>query len=90
MHAGYFPDTTFKLIAARKATVLVNRDEHGFYASCPELKGCQSQGLTHEEVMANIRKPLSSTSRRYQTLSIDERYTLLNREILTTMVELSA
>jgi predicted RNase H-like HicB family nuclease len=56
MHAGYFPDTTLKLIAARKATVLVNRDEHGFYASCPELKHCQSPGLTLEEVMANIRE----------------------------------
>jgi hypothetical protein len=26
------------------------------YAGCPELKGCQSQGLTLEEVMTNIKE----------------------------------
>jgi predicted RNase H-like HicB family nuclease len=40
----------------RKATVVIEKDEHGFYAWCPELKGCQSQGLTLEEVMANIKE----------------------------------
>ena len=41
---------------ARKATVLIEKDEHGFYAWCPELKGCQSQGNTLEETMANIKE----------------------------------
>jgi predicted RNase H-like HicB family nuclease len=41
---------------ARKATVLIEKDEHGFYAWCPELKGCQSQGNTLEEAMANIKE----------------------------------
>jgi len=29
---------------ARKASVIIEKDEHGFYAWCPELKGCQSRG----------------------------------------------
>ena len=40
----------------RKATVVIEKDEHGFYAWCPELKGCQSQGRTLEEATANIQE----------------------------------
>lgn len=39
-----------------KLSVVVERDEHGFYAYCPELPGCQTQGDTFEEAMANIRE----------------------------------
>ena len=40
----------------RKASVVIEKDERGYYAWCPELKGCQSQGDTVEEAMANIRE----------------------------------
>lgn len=36
----------------RKISVVI---EH-CYARCPELKGCQSQGATVEETLANIRE----------------------------------
>jgi hypothetical protein len=39
----------------RKASVLIEKDEHGFYAWCPELKGCQSQGATIEDALAYSR-----------------------------------
>jgi len=42
----------------RKASVVVEKDEDGFYAWCPELKGCQSQGSTLEEALANIREAI--------------------------------
>jgi len=42
----------------RKASVLIEKDEHGFYAWCPELKGCQSQGATIEDALANIREAI--------------------------------
>ena len=29
-----------------KVSVVIEQDEHGYYAWCPELKGCQSQGTT--------------------------------------------
>jgi len=41
---------------AHKASVVIEKDEHGFYAWCPELKGCQSQGASLEEVLANIKE----------------------------------
>jgi len=38
---------------ARKASVVVEKDEHAFYAWCPEWKGCQSHGDALEAAMAN-------------------------------------
>jgi predicted RNase H-like HicB family nuclease len=72
---------------ARKATVVIEKDEHCFYAWCPELKGCQSQGLTLEEVMVNIKE---AAELYLETLPADERDVLLSREILTTAVEVNA
>lgn len=43
---------------SRKASVVIEKDEHGFYAWSPELKGCQTQGDTLEEVMANIKEAI--------------------------------
>jgi predicted RNase H-like HicB family nuclease len=42
----------------RKASVLIEKDEHGYYAWCPELKGCQSHGATVEDALANIREAI--------------------------------
>ena len=36
--------------------VIVEKDENGYYAYCPELAGCQSQGDTFKEVMVNIKE----------------------------------
>jgi predicted RNase H-like HicB family nuclease len=71
----------------RKASVLIEKDEHGFYAWCPELKGCQSQGTTIEDALANIREAIELY---LETLSEDERDESLSREILTTTVEVHA
>jgi predicted RNase H-like HicB family nuclease len=71
----------------RKATVLIEKDEHGFYAWCPELKGCQSQGATVEDGLANIREAIELY---LETLPDDERDVLLSREILTTSIEVHA
>lgn len=72
---------------SRKASVLIEKDEHGFYAWCPELKGCQSQGATIEDALANIREAIELY---LETLPDDERDALLSREILTTSVEVHA
>jgi predicted RNase H-like HicB family nuclease len=42
----------------RKASVVIEQDENGFYAWCPELEGCQSQGNTLEEAIANIKEAI--------------------------------
>lgn len=36
-------------------TVVIEKDEAGYFAFCPELQGCYSQGATYEEALANIR-----------------------------------
>jgi predicted RNase H-like HicB family nuclease len=70
----------------RKASVVIEKDRHGFYAWCPELKGCQSQGASLEDALANIREAIELY---LETLPDDERDTLLSHEILTTSVEVN-
>ncbi len=41
-----------------KVSVVIEQDEQGCYAWCPELKGCQSQGNTVEETLVNIREAI--------------------------------
>ena len=74
-------------LMTRKASVLIEKHEHDFYAWCPELKGCQSQGATVEDALANIREAIELY---LETLPDDERDALLSREILTTSVEVHA
>ncbi|MCL4796910.1 MAG: type II toxin-antitoxin system HicB family antitoxin [Bryobacteraceae bacterium] len=71
----------------RKASVVIEKDVHGYYAWCPELKGCQSQGTTLEETLTHIREAIELY---LETLPPEERDLLLSQEILTTAVEVNA
>ena len=55
-----------------KFSVIVEKDKDGYYAVCPELQGCYTQGRTYEEVMKNIRDAIK--------LHIEER--LASHEIM--------
>jgi predicted RNase H-like HicB family nuclease len=35
--------------------IVIEHDADGYFAFCPELQGCYTQGTTYEEVMANIK-----------------------------------
>jgi predicted RNase H-like HicB family nuclease len=35
--------------------IVIEKDSDGYYAFCPSLQGCYSQGDTYEEVLVNIR-----------------------------------
>lgn len=70
----------------RKASVVIEKDQHGYYAWCPGLKGCQSQGDTLEDTLANIREAIELY---LETLTEEERATALSQEILTTAVEVN-
>ena len=35
--------------------VVIEKDADGYFAYCPALQGCYTQGDTYEEVVANIR-----------------------------------
>jgi len=67
-----------------KVNVIIEKDEYGYYAYCPELEGCQTQGDSLEEVLSNIKEAI----RLYlETLSKDEIKAFLSKEILTTSLE---
>ena len=36
-------------------SVIIEKDKDGYFAFCPELQGCYTQGETHEEVWDNIK-----------------------------------
>lgn len=67
-----------------KVSVIIEKDEYGFYAHCPELDGCQSQGDTFEEVITNIKEAIELY---LETLSEEEKREILSQEILTTSLE---
>ncbi len=42
-------------MAKYKVSVIIEKDENGYFASCPELQGCYTQGDSYEEVIENIK-----------------------------------
>ena len=36
-------------------SVVIKHDEEGYFAFCPELQGCYTQGESYEEVLENIK-----------------------------------
>ncbi len=34
---------------------VIEKDEYGYFAMCPALQGCYSQGDTYEEALENIK-----------------------------------
>jgi len=69
-----------------KVGVVIEKDENGYYAFCPELEGCQSQGDTFEEALQNIKEAIELY---LETLPEDERGQYLSHEIYTTSIEVN-
>jgi predicted RNase H-like HicB family nuclease len=72
---------------ARKAAVIIEKDEHGFYAWCPELRAAIRKEPHSKRQWQNIKEAVELY---LETLPVDEREVLLSREILTTAVEVDA
>ncbi|MBM4273817.1 MAG: type II toxin-antitoxin system HicB family antitoxin [Deltaproteobacteria bacterium] len=69
-----------------KVNIVIEKDDFGYYAYSPELEGCQTQGDTFEEIMANIKEAISLY---LGTLSEEEIKASLSKEILTTSIEVA-
>jgi len=69
-----------------KVNVVIEKDDHGYYAYAPELEGCQSQGESYEEALSNIREAVELY---LETLSEEERSQNLSKEILITSLEVN-
>jgi predicted RNase H-like HicB family nuclease len=67
-----------------KLNAVIEKDAHGYYAFCPELDGCCTQGRTLDETMKNIREAISLY---VETLSPKERNALTHRELITSSLE---
>jgi predicted RNase H-like HicB family nuclease len=68
----------------RKVSVVIEKDENGYYAYSPELGGCHSQGNSFEEALKNIREAIELYLETLTNQELDE---LLSREIMTTSLE---
>jgi len=71
---------------AYKVGVVIEKDEHGYYAFCPELEGCQSQGDTFEQALNNIKE---ANELYLETISEDDRKDYFSHEIYTTSIEVN-
>ena len=40
-------------------SVIIEKDEDGYFASCNELQGCYTQGDTYEEAIENIKDAIT-------------------------------
>ncbi|HMS34430.1 MAG TPA: type II toxin-antitoxin system HicB family antitoxin [Ignavibacteria bacterium] len=67
-----------------KLSTVIEKDKHGYFAYCPELKGCQTQGDTLDEVNSNIKEAIELY---LETMSEEELDEVLSEEILTGSYE---
>ena len=67
-----------------KVSIVIEKDDCGYYAYCPELDGCHSQGDSLEEAIENIKEAIELF---LETLPEDEIKESLSKEILTTTLE---
>ncbi len=69
-----------------KVSVIIEKDTDGYYAFCPDLPGCQSQGNTFEETDVNIREAIGLY---LETMSQDEISTLSSAAIYTATYDIA-
>jgi len=67
-----------------RVDVIIEKDQDGYYAYCPALEGCQSEGESFEEACENIRE---AAELYWETLSAEERAELLGTMVIATSVE---
>jgi predicted RNase H-like HicB family nuclease len=65
-------------------SVVIEKDEFGYYAYCPALEGCQTQGDSIEEAQSNIREAISLY---LSTLSEAEKQEIFSRELTAMVME---
>ena len=62
-----------------KLTMLCSKQNNGsYYAVCPELKGCFTQGDTYEEACANLKELVEITVK--EELTEEEKQEILRTE----------
>ena len=67
-----------------KVSIVIEKDEAGYFAYSPELPGCYSQGRNYEAAVQNIKEAVDLY---LETLDPDERVQYLSKQISTSSVE---
>lgn len=52
-------------------SAIVEHDEDGYWARCPDLQGCYAQGRTYDEALDNLREAVALHLDDRQTLGVD-------------------
>ncbi len=69
-----------------RLTVIIEKDADGYFAQCPELEGCYSQGDNFDEAMRNIREAIELY---LETMTKEERQSLSHKEVYTTSLDVN-
>jgi predicted RNase H-like HicB family nuclease len=69
---------------SRRINIIIEKDDHGYYAYCPELEGCHSQGDSFDEAFSNIKEAIELY---IETLSDEEKKKIVAKDIITTSYE---
>ena len=70
-----------------KFSAVIEEDENGYFAYCPELQGCHTQGDNIDEALLHLREAVSLY---LETLTDEEKSERGSRRILTTSMEFIA
>lgn len=73
-----------KYFMTYKLSTVIEKDKNGYYAYCPGLKGCQTQGDTLDDVNRNIKEAIELY---LETMSEEELNEVVSEEILTGSYE---
>lgn len=66
--------------------LIIEKDADGFFAYCPALKGCQTQGDSFEEAYSNL---LEAVDLYVETLDNEEKRTIFKTQVFTTNLEVA-
>lgn len=69
-----------------KAEIIINKDEHGYFAYCPALPGCVTQGESYEQTILHAKEAVSLY---LSTMSEEEIKAALSQEIVTTSIDIA-
>lgn len=65
---------------------IIEKDENGYFAFVPELKGCVSQGDTFEEIKSNIKEAIEIY---IESMEEDELNTLISKDYTIAPIEVA-
>lgn len=63
---------------------IIEKDENGYFAFVPELKGCVSQGDTFEEIKSNIKEAIEIY---IESMEEDELNALISKDYTIAPIE---